>query len=201
LLDGTGAMDLKRVFLVSIAVGALVALVYARNVGRGSGTEPKVKAMQGEASTVPAVGSSKPKPTIAEPVEQPATEHSVPQAPAHHSDDAAARATARKSAERLAADEPLTREELNATLKRTFESKLHDRELTPSEYDRLADAVFKVRASQRVLQGLRESEETSAVRAIYMAQVRTAFAEVQDILGIPPSELGDVLGSGDEAPN
>ena len=70
------------------------------------------------------------------------------------------------------------------------------------DYDRLADSVFKIRASQRVLQGMPESDDTSAVRAIYMAQVQTAFAEVQDILGMPPSQLGDVLGeSGEEAPN
>ena len=123
--------------------------------------------------------------------------------PPRHDDEGAARSKAQKTAERLAANEPLTPEQLHGMLERTFEGKLHDRELTPSEYDRLADAVFKIRASQRVLQGIPESEDTSAVRALYMAQVKTAFADVQDVLGIAPSQLGDVLGGGDgaEAPN
>ena len=189
-------MDLRRVFLLSIVAGALLALVYFRDTDRNSHTDPDTRAkIAGSTESAPEPKSASPPPPA------PRTDDLAANA-ASHGAETAARSKAQKTAERLAADEPLTREELTTTLKRTFESKLHDRELTPSDYDRLADSVFKIRASQRVLQGMPESDDTSAVRAIYMAQVRTAFAEVQDILGMPPSQLGDVLGeSSEEAPN
>jgi hypothetical protein len=197
-------MDLKRIFLLSLAAGAVVALVYVRNAGDVSHSVDAPIAHD----AIPAADSNTkvaepPSDSAAPSAGAPRTEGLAAPAPPRHDDDSAARSKAQKTAERLAANETLTREQLHGMLERTFEGKLHDRELTPSEYDRLAEAVFKIRASQRVLQGIPESEDTSAVRALYVAQVKTAFADVQDILGIAPSQLGDVLGSGDgaEAPN
>ena len=79
--------------------------------------------------------------------------------------------------------------------------KLSDRELTPSEYDRLADAILRIRASQRVLQGINESDPGSEVRGVYSDTIKGAFAEIEQITGVPPSGWGDVLANQEPVEN
>ena len=191
------SMQLKRVFLLSIVVGALVAMVYARSVRTGSGVDASsnrdvVSSGAGPAAEQPKLGASAPLSRERETAAGgAASERSG--APAKAS------AQAEKTAGRLAANETLTPDQLHGMLVRTFEGKLHDRELTPSEYDRLANAILKIRASQRVLNGVPDSADTAELRAVHVAALRSAFADVHDILGIPASALGDVLGESESA--
>jgi hypothetical protein len=112
------------------------------------------------------------------------TEGSAPRGP---SDPIEARAR------RLAAREPYARAELGRVLEGVLAGKLPDRELGAHDYEQLVEATLRLRAALRVLRGIEESPATSAVREAQRESVRAAFAEMEAITGLAPTELGSLM--------
>src|SRR5262245_44707309 len=169
-----GTMPLSRIFLLCFAAG--IAIGYFA-VARPSRVEPQ-DAQPAASSPVaapashPHVGTHAPvaatphKPTAAARSERqsltaraPNLSRDAASPPKEPADD-----VARAQAQRLASDEPLTREDVRVLLEQVLAGKL-PRDLTAKDYDRLADAVLRVRAAERILQTVEESPETTRVRA------------------------------------
>ena len=152
------------------------------------------------------VTSRSAKPGDAAPVAAPAAERRSSWSAGSDGDSApqaerdAMRSAAHIEAEaaRLAAAETRTRNQIRSTLEQVLAGKLADREITPSNYDRLADAVLEIRAANRVLKGIPYSEATADLRAQRIASMRAAIAVFHDVTGVAPSSLGDILGDAGE---
>ncbi len=94
-------------------------------------------------------------------------------------------------------DDRLSRRELRTVVERAFKGKLHGRELTPQEYDRLTDAVLRLRTA--VSRMRRAAASPSATTELEERdRVAAAMREIESITGVPPSDLGDVLTPGDD---
>jgi hypothetical protein len=93
---------------------------------------------------------------------------------------------------------PLPRAEVRHALERALAGRLADRELTPQDYDRLVDAVIRLRTARRLMRGAGESAADSAARDEQRRALLAALGEIEEIVGVPPSALGDALAAGDE---
>lgn len=175
-----------QVFTIFLLVGAAVTVLYGRFVG------PKAPAPVA-ATAAPSLPQAGPAPAPSAAASAPTPQGARPKPT--DVQKALAKAT------RLAAKETYSHEQLHSLLQKSMAGKLSDRELTPSEYDRLADAILRIRASQRVLQGIDESDPGSEVRGVYSYTLDGAFVEIEQITGIPPSGWGDVLASQEPAEN
>jgi hypothetical protein len=87
---------------------------------------------------------------------------------------------------------------VRALVERVFKGKLPDRELTPRDYDRLVDAVMRLRSALRSLRRGDELPASAAVLDEHRQAVRLALGDIEVITGVPPSQLGDVLVSDDD---
>lgn len=102
------------------------------------------------------------------------------------------------------ASERVSRKDVRAFVERTFKGKLPDRELTPSDYDRLTDVVMRLRSMVRAVR--RDAGSAAGAGALDERSrvVAAALAEIQTITGVPPSDLGNLLaadeGSAEDAP-
>ena len=74
-----------------------------------------------------------------------------------------------------------------------LKGKLEDRELSAQDYDNLTDAIFQVRAAQRVISSLELSDKTSDLLLREREKLMAAISEMVAITGIPTSQLGNVL--------
>jgi hypothetical protein len=92
----------------------------------------------------------------------------------------------------------LSRKNVRALVERVFKGKLADRELTPRDYDRLVDAVMRLRSALRSLHRDDGSPASAAVLDEQRQAVRSALGDIEVITGVPPSQLGDVLASDDD---
>lgn len=208
-----------HVFLLSVAAGAAATVLYARifssqpagEAPKAASAPPRGAAPAKKTAMVPKAGAERPA-TGAAGVARPAAPPAVapaapapapanPPAPAAAAPEPTALEIAQANAARLAAQEPLTHELIRGMLEKTLAGKLIDRELTASEYDRLADALLRIRASQRVLEGIPESDPGAEVRALHVDVLQAAFAEIQDVTGIAPSDMGDVLAGAEPVEN
>jgi hypothetical protein len=97
------------------------------------------------------------------------------------------------------ARDPLSRKDVRALVERVFKGKLADRELAPRDYDRLVDAVMRLRSALRVVRRGGESPADGAALDRHREAVRSALTEIEAITGVPPSELGNVLESDDDS--
>jgi len=93
----------------------------------------------------------------------------------------------------------LSRKDVRGLVERVFKGKLADRELTPRDYDRLVDAVMRLRSALRIVRRADESRAGGAALDKQRAAARSALTEIEGITGVPPSELGNVLVSDDDS--
>ncbi len=124
----------------------------------------------------------------------PSTARAEPVAPHSTAADAAA-----AHIDRADEGDRLSRKTARGLLERTFKGKLTDRELQDRDYDRLTDAVLRLRSALRIL---RHGNGTAANTAVLDRQrqiMLSALAEIERITGVPPSSLGEVLTSDDES--
>jgi len=189
-----------QVFILFLVIGAAAAVLYGR-VSGPAGPEPiaSVTAARKPGSSAAADGMA---PKGSQPTATAAVVPNTPVAAPHVArPEPTDVETAQAKAARLAAKETYTRAQIHSLLQTSMQGKLSDRELTPSDYDRLADAILRIRASQRVLQGIGESDPGSEVRSVYSDTLKGAFEELQQITGVPPSGWGDVLAGQEPAEN
>jgi hypothetical protein len=92
----------------------------------------------------------------------------------------------------------LSRKDVRGLVERVFKGKLADRELAPRDYDRLVDAVMRLRSALRIVRRDDASPAGAAALDKQRAAVRSALTEIEAITGVPPSELGNVLASDDD---
>ena len=97
-----------------------------------------------------------------------------------------------------AATERMSRKDVRVLLERAFKGKLPDRELTNADYDRLVDDVMRLRSALRAMRHAEQSPNGAAATA-ERETVVAAMADVEAVTGVPPSELGTVLGADDDA--
>jgi len=77
---------------------------------------------------------------------------------------------------------------------RAFGGKLGDRELTPHDYARLANAVMRLRAA---LRGSRRTGDSGTDDAASADAVRAALDDITAVTGVRPSDLGALVASAD----
>jgi hypothetical protein len=99
---------------------------------------------------------------------------------------------AHEKAERLAAKEPLDRDNIRELLEQAFDGRL-ERELSASDYERLADAFLRVRAAERIIRRVDESAASAELLAAQREVLQNALVEVEHITGMTPSELGEII--------
>jgi hypothetical protein len=177
-------MKPQSALLAALALGAICVGLYVRSIAPRplSGIEVPIDAEPQADRDSPWSAGSRP-----------------PSRPGAEREPARAAARAEAQAAKLAADELLTRGQVRSTLEKVLAGKLPDRELTLSNYERLTDAVLEIRAANRVLKGIPESATTSELRAARVEALRSAIAEIQDVTGVPPASLGDLLGDTGDA--
>ena len=96
------------------------------------------------------------------------------------------------------AEDASSRREVRALIARVFDGKLPDRQLTARDYDRLTDAVLRLRAANRAAQSGGESSDAATLNAQHQAAL-SALTDIETITGIPPSELGELLAADESA--
>jgi len=186
-----------QVFLLSLAIGAAATVLYGRvfTPAMPASTERPTQGRQAASGVEPPLAKTERPHAAAATVPPPKVPAAGPRAARP---EPTPLETAQAKAARLAAKETYSREQLHSLLQTTLAGKLTDRELGSGDYDRIADAILRIRASQRVLRGINESDPGSDVRAVYADTLKAAFAEIQDITGVPPSGWGDVLADQSE---
>ncbi len=183
---GAGMARLASLFVISAALGCATYLLFCSIQWRPAEREspPFVASTTRGRGQPPAT----PRPTL----ERPASRtRPAPPAPrrsaAERIEDEAAAALA---------DEELTPEEVDALVSEALSLMLPDRVFTPSERARLAAAVLRIRAARRVLRRVRPSAAAAPVLARERQELTSALAEFEEITGLPPSELTEILEPG-----
>lgn len=100
---------------------------------------------------------------------------------------------AERRAEAAAARERLDRSDVRAMLEAALGSMLPDREFSEEEAERLTDAVLRIRAARRVLKRVPPSVAAADVLARERAALTEALADFQEVTGLDPSELTEIL--------
>jgi hypothetical protein len=100
----------------------------------------------------------------------------------------------RAKADALAADEPLDPEQVRVLLEQVLTGKL-PKELSPRDYDRMAQAFLRARAAERVLKGLDETPETEPIRAEYRDALNETVSEVEGITGLKVAQIKPLIDS------
>jgi hypothetical protein len=182
------------IFALSIAAGVAAYLGLGRHTEPRSAAAPRATApplTRDANDAAPPVARLEPSPASARPASA-VTPQSVAREP-----NAADVATAQPDVP--PARDRLSRKTVRALVERVFKGKLADRELTPRDYDRLVDAVMRLRSA---LRSLRRDDESPAASAAVLDEhrqaVRSALGDIEVITGVPPSQLGDVLVSEDD---
>jgi hypothetical protein len=197
--------------LISVAAGALAAFVYARfGPQNAASPAPGSRAEQRRSARVRARKTEAVAPVIPAAPQAAKADHSASASPkpaASQRTSRAATATdeseptaveiAQAKAEDAAGAETLSRAQLETMLTTTLSGKLGDRELTSTDYSRLVDAILRIRAAQRVLDTIPESDPGASVRFLHAGVLQAAFAEMTEITGVAPQQLGDVLAGGE----
>lgn len=92
----------------------------------------------------------------------------------------------------------LSRNNLRGLVERVFKGKLADRELAPYDYERLVDAVMRLRSALGILRRAEKSQASAAALDEQRQAVLSALANIGEITGVWPSELGNVLAPDDD---
>jgi hypothetical protein len=95
----------------------------------------------------------------------------------------------------LVADEKLSPVDVRVLLEQVLAGKL-PRQLSTRDYDRLTNAVMRVRAAERVLRGVDESAANAELRAEHRAILSDATSEVEAITGVELSALKQIVEPG-----
>ena len=93
-----------------------------------------------------------------------------------------------------------SRKETRALLQRTLAGKLPARELQPRDYDRLTDAVLRLRAALGVLRAGENADANPATLDEQRQVVASALDEIERITGVPPSNFGEILSADEPTP-
>ncbi|RMF21012.1 MAG: hypothetical protein D6760_10340 [Deltaproteobacteria bacterium] len=101
-------------------------------------------------------------------------------------------AVARRAA--AAADrERLDRSDVRAMLETALAAMIPERTFSDEEAERLTDAVMRIRAARRVLRRVSPSIAAADVLARERTVLTEALADFQEISGLDPSELTEIL--------
>jgi hypothetical protein len=91
----------------------------------------------------------------------------------------------------------LSRAQVRALAEYGLAGKLRDRELSPADYDRLVDAVMRLRAALRRAER-ENAHPDDAARSKDRQAIAAALDDIQSITGVPPSDLGEALNSSND---
>jgi len=92
------------------------------------------------------------------------------------------------------ADDAPSRREVRGLIARVLDGRLPDRQLTARDYDRLTDAVLRLRAANRTTRDAGETSDAATLNAQQQAAL-SALTDIETITGIPPSELGELFAA------
>lgn len=93
------------------------------------------------------------------------------------------------------AREPLSQRDVRHLLERASKGKLAGRELSAADQARLTDAVVRLEEVARNLRATDRATATADEIEERRESLASALAEIEEITGLPPSELGALLGS------
>jgi hypothetical protein len=173
--------------MIGMSVAILVALVAF--IGPGCRSEEANAPVRRASAATPARNAAAPTPAVAAP-------RAAASAPQVAPPPADANAPARP-APSPAEDAP-SRREVRALIARVLADKLPDRQLTARDYDRLTDAVLRLRAANRAAQSGGEPTDAATLNTQHQAAL-AALTDIETITGVPPSELGELLAGDDSA--
>jgi hypothetical protein len=196
-------MTLTRIFLLCFVAGVAAGYLLRPPAGPvlvETASEPAIIDAPSDVPPAPLVATREPderaeqpeppdSPTPAPPAAPPAP---APAAPAQAAPALAALESELAKADALAAEEPLKAEDVRALLEQVLAGRL-PRELSPQDYDRLTDAVMRVRAAERVLSGVDETEVSAELRAEQRLVLNDATSEVERITGVELGELSKIV--------
>jgi hypothetical protein len=105
--------------------------------------------------------------------------------------------SARRIAERAAADETLERARVRELLEAHFAGRVPEAELAHVDYEAMTDAVMRIRAARRALGALEPSAASAEVLADARQDLTDALADFQLASGVAPSDLTELFDPAD----
>jgi hypothetical protein len=99
-----------------------------------------------------------------------------------------------------AAREPLSQGDVQRLLERAWKGSIAGRELTEADRARLSAAVVRLEEAAQTLRATDRSTATEDEIEERRAGLVSALGEIEEITGLPPAELGALLGSDAGAP-
>jgi hypothetical protein len=166
---------------VAALVGAAIAALIVAIAIRGRHAEMAPPARRAPSPAVPMASS-------AAAVRPPSTETSAAHTPA----DTDLGNVMRNAATPMDDRDRLSRRDVRRMVEHVAETRLAGK-LTPEDYDRLTDAVMRLRAAARRLRTAAEPNAHAGERAA----LATALDDIRSITGVAPSELGGVFVADD----
>jgi hypothetical protein len=149
----------------------------------------------------PAPESSRPAPLPpaeedlgARPDRLPAPEPSPPK-PAGHPSDLSAPARPSGEEEKVSG-ETIPRAMVRQALEEAFDTHLPDRRLAPEQYERLTDAVLRIRAARRSLTGLPLSQENAEAIHRLREELTDALTDFHEVAGLTLDEFTELAQPG-----
>jgi len=96
---------------------------------------------------------------------------------------------AAENEQKLLEAEPKTKDSIRGVLQQELPRQLPDTRLSADQYERLADAVMRLRATRRVLDGMEPSNENQEVLVRSHSQVTEIMREINEITGASAADL------------
>ncbi len=105
-------------------------------------------------------------------------------------------APAQPSGEEEASGDTIPRAMVLQALQEAFDSHLPDQRLDPEQYEKLADAVLRIRAARRSLAGLPLSQENAEAIHRLREELTDALTDFQEVAGLTPDEFTELVQPG-----